>query len=93
MKATALLAMLVLGLLAVPLSTDAQPAGKVYRIGRLSPGPPPPEPNPCWRPSGRGCASSAMSRVRTSSLSTAMRRGRKSGSPTWRPSWSGSRWT
>ena len=36
---------LTLSILAAPLVTDAQPAGKVYRIGRLSSGPPI-EPNP-----------------------------------------------
>src|SRR5216683_7739275 len=36
---------LTLSILAAPLVTDAQPAGKVYRIGRLSSGPPR-EPNP-----------------------------------------------
>jgi putative tryptophan/tyrosine transport system substrate-binding protein len=40
MKATVLLALLVLGILVAPFRTDAQPAGKVYRIGRLSAGSP-----------------------------------------------------
>jgi putative ABC transport system substrate-binding protein len=40
MKATVLLALLVLGILVAPFCMDAQPAGKAYRIGRLSPGPP-----------------------------------------------------
>ena len=40
MKALALTVVLALSILAVPLGTDAQPAGKVYRIGRLSTGSP-----------------------------------------------------
>jgi putative ABC transport system substrate-binding protein len=36
MKATALLAALVLGLLVAPLASDAQPPDKVFRIGRLT---------------------------------------------------------
>jgi len=38
MKATVLLAALMLGILVAPLAADAQPAGKVYRIGLLSSG-------------------------------------------------------
>jgi putative ABC transport system substrate-binding protein len=37
--------MLILSLLVVPLATAAQQATTVYRIGRLSPGPPLPEPD------------------------------------------------
>jgi putative ABC transport system substrate-binding protein len=37
--------MLILSLLVVPLATEAQQATTVYRIGRLSPGPPLPEPD------------------------------------------------
>jgi putative tryptophan/tyrosine transport system substrate-binding protein len=44
MKATALLATLVLGILVAPLAADAQPAGKLPRIGVLAPGSPPVEP-------------------------------------------------
>ena len=46
MKAPALLATLVLGLLLAPLCSEAQPPTKVYRIGWLGAGPPLPEPNP-----------------------------------------------
>jgi hypothetical protein len=35
-------ALRVLGLLAAPLAAEAQPAGKLYRIGWLSPSAPPP---------------------------------------------------
>ena len=45
MKATALILLLALGLLAAPLAAEAQQATKVYRIGRLFPGLPP-TPNP-----------------------------------------------
>jgi putative tryptophan/tyrosine transport system substrate-binding protein len=38
--------MLALGLLYIPLTTQGQPPTHVYRIGRLSPGSPLPEPNP-----------------------------------------------
>src|SRR2546421_2764153 len=40
MKATALLATLVLGILVAPLAATAQPAGKVHRIGWLFAGSP-----------------------------------------------------
>src|SRR5262245_4507891 len=40
------LVMLILSLLVVPLITDAQPAGKVHRIGWLHPGLSRPEPHP-----------------------------------------------
>ena len=46
MKATAILATLVLGILVASLCSEAQPPTKVYRIGWLGAGPPPPEPNP-----------------------------------------------
>jgi putative ABC transport system substrate-binding protein len=46
MKALVLAVMLVLGLLLASLCADAQQAPKVYRIGRLSAGPPPLAPNP-----------------------------------------------
>jgi putative tryptophan/tyrosine transport system substrate-binding protein len=46
MTATALLAMLVLGLLVAPLASDAQQATKVYRIGWLSAGSRPAGPDP-----------------------------------------------
>jgi putative ABC transport system substrate-binding protein len=46
MKALVLAVMLVLGLLLASLCSDAQQAPKVYRIGRLSAGPPPLAPNP-----------------------------------------------
>jgi hypothetical protein len=39
-----LLVTLALGLLVGPLTAQAQPAMRVYRIGWLSAGPPPPEP-------------------------------------------------
>ena len=45
MKATALVAILVLGILVAPLAAEAQPATKVYRIGRLSSGSPGPNPS------------------------------------------------
>ena len=35
--------LVTLGILCVALAAEAQPAGKVHRIGRLSSGPPPPE--------------------------------------------------
>src|SRR5262245_43455154 len=40
MTTTMLLIILVLGLFVAPLVSDAQPGGKVYRIGRLPPGSP-----------------------------------------------------
>ena len=46
MKATALLATLVLGLLVASLCSEAQPPTKVYRIGFLSPGSPRPDRDP-----------------------------------------------
>lgn len=46
MTALALTVMLALGIFLVPLASDAQQPGKVYRIGRLTPGPPLPESNP-----------------------------------------------
>jgi putative ABC transport system substrate-binding protein len=44
MRAPRLVIILVLGVLAVSLTTDAQPAGKVYRIGLLGPSSPPTDP-------------------------------------------------
>jgi putative ABC transport system substrate-binding protein len=40
LRAIGLIAIVALALLVAPLAAEAQPAGKVYRIGRLSPGPP-----------------------------------------------------
>ena len=76
---------LTLSIIAAPLVTDARPATKVYRIGRLSPGRPSLSPIPMRRPSGRGCSSLVTSRGRISSWSTATQRGAQSSSPTWRP--------
>ena len=44
-SAIACIIMLILSLLVGPLATEAQQATTVYRIGRLSPGPPLPEPD------------------------------------------------
>ena len=46
MKALALTVMLALSIFLAPLASEAQPPTKVYRIGWLGAGPPPPEPNP-----------------------------------------------
>jgi putative ABC transport system substrate-binding protein len=46
LKTVRLVAMLALVSLTAPLAAHVQPATKVYRIGRLSAGPPPPEPAP-----------------------------------------------
>ena len=46
MKALALTVMLTLSLFLAPLASDAQQPTKVYRIGRLTAGPPLPESNP-----------------------------------------------
>ena len=56
---------LVLGLLMLPLTAEAQQALRVYRIGWLSAGPPPRRPLLKCRPSSRVCATWAMSRGRT----------------------------
>ncbi len=45
----AVVTLVILGILCVALVAEAQPAGKVHRIGRLSPGPRPPEPTPTMK--------------------------------------------
>ena len=84
----------VLGLLALgaaPLVADAQQAG-VPRIGFLSATSPSDRP-PLLDAFGKGCASLGGLRVRILSSTIDMRRVGSTGCPTWRPSWSGSRWT
>jgi hypothetical protein len=93
MKGIPLIMTLALGLFVAPLAAEAQLPTKVYRIGWLRPDSPPSPLIPLRRPSGSVCASSAISRARTSSWRPAMRRGAKSGSPSWQRNWSSSRWT
>ena len=83
---------LTLSLLAAPLAAEAQPAGEGPRIGLLSRGSPG-SLGPDSTPSGKGCASWATWRARTSPLSTAWPKGKLTGSPSSRPSWSVSRST
>jgi hypothetical protein len=71
---------LALSLFATALAAEAQQATQGHRIGWLSSGSPRPDLDPLSMPSGRVCASSAMSRARTSSLSTVGRREGTSGS-------------
>ena len=93
MKATTLLALLVLSFLLVPLAAEAQQPTKVSRVGRLIAAFAPAQPSPILKPSSRRCAISGTSRGGTSSWSTAMRRGAKRVSATRQRSWSSSRWT
>ena len=93
MKATVLLALLVLGILVAPFRTDAQPAGKVYRIGRLSAGSPSLESKAREEAFRQGLRELGYVEGQNLVTETATRRGAPSGSPTWRPSSSGSRWT
>jgi hypothetical protein len=55
---------IALGLFSPPLALEAQPAGKVYRIGMLERTSP--AINPTSTPSGKGCEISGTSRGRTS---------------------------
>jgi hypothetical protein len=87
-----LLVTLTLSILVAPLAAEVQQTRNVYRIGWLSPGVPGPDHDPPVDAFRQGCASSAMSKASTSSLRTVGRRGGSSGSPTWRSSWSSSRW-
>ncbi len=87
-----LVATLALVILTAPLAAEAQQATKVYRIGRLSPGSPLLVAH-LWEAFRQGLRELAMWRARTSSLSTAMRKGVRSGCATSQPNWSGSRWT
>ncbi len=82
-----LLISLALGFLVAPLVAEAQPAGKVFRIGVLSPTQPRSAPyyKDALFPELRKLATL---RERTSSLSTETRRGSTIGSPPSRPSWS-----
>jgi hypothetical protein len=81
---------LALGLVTVPGAGDAQPAGKVYRVGFLGNSTATLEANLVGR-FVRGCATSAGSRARTWRSSTAGRRvstsgsrlSRRASSPTW----------
>ena len=82
---------LTLSLLAAPLAADAPAAGEGPSDRCALVGLTPCDLGPLAH-SSKGCAISAMWRDSTSSLSTAMRRGTSTGSPTSRPSWSACRW-
>ena len=74
-----------------PIGVHAQQqAGKVPRIGFLSLTSS--FDAACSTRSGKGCASSGGLRARILSSTIDMRRIGSTGCPTWRPSWSGSRW-
>ena len=82
---------LTLSILATPLAAHAQPAEKVH--GSVNSLLASPSPVQIWKPSGRGCATLAMWRARTSSSSPDMPRESSSAFPTWQPSWSAARLT
>ena len=91
-SAVGVIVTLTLSILAAPLVTNAQPAGQCTASGGSVLALPALIAPPLSMPSGRGGASSAMSRARTSSWSIVGRRGRTSASLPWRLSWPGSRW-
>ena len=80
-----------LNLLVVSLAAERSGVAE-YRIARLSSGHPPAGPDPISRPSGQVYARSAMTRSKTSSPNTAMRRAISIGSTPLPRRWSGSRW-
>jgi hypothetical protein len=86
-----LITTLVLVILVALLAADAQPVGKVPRIGYDKA--PSPSPRRYAMDFGKGCVTSAMSRARTSLLSTDLMREKLSCSVTSPPSWCVSGWT
>ena len=83
---------LTLSLLAAPLAADAQQAGKVLRIGYLRVTSPSDRP-PLLDAFRQRLRELGGLRARILSSTIDMRRVGSTGCPTWRPSWSGSRWT
>jgi putative tryptophan/tyrosine transport system substrate-binding protein len=82
---------LILSILGAPLVADAQPAGKVYRIGRLVPGSP--EGTPFIEVFRQALHELSYIEGQNLILEDRYAEGAKNVSATWRPSWSGSRWT
>ena len=75
-----------LGLLAAPLTAEAQPAGKVYRIGMLERTPP--ATNAAnFEAFRRGLRELGYVEGRTSSSSTGRPMAATNASQVWRPSW------
>ena len=82
---------LTLSILAAPLVADAQPAGKVYRIGMLERDPPY-STLPILMRSDKGYWSWGTRRDRTSRSCTDPRTAMMIGSQTWRVSWVACGW-
>src|SRR5215467_14603960 len=80
-------------LLALPLGTQAQPSGKVYRIGLLSSQSASTIPQEGPRHSGRSSAIWATWKVGTSSSTLGGQTADTNGCRLWRRSWRDSMWT
>jgi putative ABC transport system substrate-binding protein len=89
-SAVGVIVTLTLSILVAPLVTAAQPAGKVHRIGWLSPGFPRPDRDPPVDAFRQGLRELGYVEGQNLVIEYRGAEGKDERPPAWRPSWSGS---